>query len=166
MAERAIPVAFVCRDPYNRSAMFPCPRGAGSIDKEKSRHWAGGLVGRAHYSDAMVENELKGVFDIPIKIIYVVNITIETICAHPHCPPGASIPLPPPRQLLMLLQAARQLTFANHRYYSFVSSPRVSPSALFCTITIIIIRSRSGNRSRKVEAVEALSGHMYPVLLS
>lgn len=39
-------------------------------------------------SNAMGRNELKGVFDIPIKIIYVVNITIETICA-------PFFPLPP-----------------------------------------------------------------------
>lgn len=42
------------------------------------------------------ENELKGVFDIPIKIIYVVNITIETICAHHphrHSSPPNTLPL-------------------------------------------------------------------------
>lgn len=90
-----------------------------------------------HYTDAMAENELKGVFDIPIKIIYVVNITIETICAHPtrrlHC-----LRLLCCRRRLLEQQPQTHLCCNTHshphRRYSFVSSPKHSAPSPVCQL--------------------------------
>lgn len=91
----------------------------------------------------MEENELKGVSDIPIKIIYVVNITIETICAHLptrrlHCCCSTRSSRSRACRLKATHLCSRCSTEPRRRF-SFVSW--VSPRAL-CTIAVIVIIAR------------------------